>query len=89
MSAAMTATRPKPTDLPICNWLVCEVSSGTGHRLTCDTVLKTPPANAWVFAWKTEVISKFEIVNRESAPVGLKMFARKAVSIPSASSDID
>jgi len=40
--------------------------------------LNTPPAKAWVLAWKTDVISRFEMVNRESAPVGLKIFARNA-----------
>jgi hypothetical protein len=41
--------------------------------------LKTPPAKAWLFAWKTEVIRRFETVKSESAPVGLKIFAKKAV----------
>lgn len=40
--------------------------------------MNTPPAKAWVLAWKTDVISRFEMVNRESAPVGLKIFARNA-----------
>lgn len=42
-------------------------------------MLNTPPAKAWVFVWKTEVIKRFETVKSESAPVGLKTFARKAV----------
>lgn len=47
---------------------------------TCETVLKTPPAKAWVLFGKTEVMTRFEMVNNASAPVGLKMFARKAAN---------
>ena len=40
--------------------------------------LNTPPANACVLTGKTDVITRFEMVKSESAPAGLKAFARKA-----------
>jgi hypothetical protein len=42
----------------------------------CATVLNTPPASACVFAGKTDVMSKFEIVNSVSAPTGLRNTAK-------------
>lgn len=76
----MTATSPKPTDLPICRSISLRKRHGSLEGLlTWEIVLNTPPAKACVLAWKTEVISRLEMVNNESAPVGLRMFARKAM----------
>ena len=45
-----------------------------------DTVLKTPPARAWVSAGKEDVINRFEIVNEASAPMVFRIMAGKAAS---------
>lgn len=44
----------------------------------CATVLKTLPANAWSRAGKTAVMTRFETVNRTSAPTGFRKTAGKA-----------
>lgn len=47
---------------------------------SCAIVLKTPPAKACISAGNEDVISKFEIVNEASAPIGFKNTAGNAAS---------
>ncbi len=42
-------------------------------------VLKTPPAKPCVFAGKTDVITRFEIVKSVSAPMGVRIVTRNAM----------
>ena len=42
-------------------------------------VLKTPPASPCVFAGKTEVITRFEMVNRVSAQMGVRRVTQNAM----------
>lgn len=45
---------------------------------SCAIVLKTPPANACVFAGNTDIMTKFDTVNKASAPTGMSRTAGKA-----------